>query len=147
MLRDDVAMTLEHPRSAGPAATLTGGLGLKPEHFGEALASAADQLEDATQSPRLIAAIAACIESLTDREGLEHPAFPERASHFAQRLESMAAPGAAIYQRSAILDSLFVSEANELLERMRDALERLPPDAYALKLAATELALGIFRQI
>ncbi len=40
MLRDDVAMTLEHPRSAGPAATLTGGLGLKPEHFGEALASA-----------------------------------------------------------------------------------------------------------
>lgn len=110
--------------------------------LGEALASAADQLEDATQSPRLIAAIAACIESLTDREGLEHPAFPERASHFAQRLESMAAPGAAIYQRSAILDSLFVSEANELLERMRDALERLPPDAYALKLAATELALA-----
>ena len=88
----------------------------------------------------MIAAIAACIESLTDRDGLEHPAFPERASHFAQRLESMAAPGAAVYQRSVILDSLFVSEANEFLERMRDALERLPPDAYALKLAATELA-------
>lgn len=108
--------------------------------LGEALASAADQLECFAPSPRLIAAIAACIESLGDKEGLEHPAFSERASHFAQRLESVVTPGAPACQRSAILDSLFVSEANELMERMQDALERLPPDAYALKLAAAELA-------
>ncbi len=108
--------------------------------LGEALASAADQLEANSPSPRLIAALAACIESLTDGQGLEHPAFPERAVHFAQRLEAMAAPGAASGERSVILDRLFVSEANEYLERMRDALAFLPPDAYALKLAATELA-------
>ena len=108
--------------------------------LGEALASAADQLEADSPSPRLIAALAACSESLNDVQGLEHPAFPERAIHFAQRLEAMAAPGAASGERSAVLDRLFVSEANESLERMRDALALLPPDAYALKLAAAELA-------
>jgi len=108
--------------------------------LGEALASAADQLEANSPSPRLIAALAACIESMSDVQGLEHPAFPERAIHFAQRLEAMAAPGAASGERSVVLDRLFVSEANEYLERMRDALAFLPPDAYALKLAATDLA-------
>lgn len=112
--------------------------------LGEALASAADQLEADSEgdspSPRLIAALAACIESLNDTQGLEHPAFPERTIHFAQRLEAMAAPGAASCKRSVVLDRLFVSEANESLERMRDALALLPPDAYALKLTATELA-------
>lgn len=108
--------------------------------LGEALASAADQLEANPSGLRLIAALAACIESLSDAQGLEHPAFPERAVHFAQRLEAMAAPGTASGERSVVLDRLFVSEANEHLERMRDALAFLPPDAYALKLAATDLA-------
>jgi len=108
--------------------------------LGEALASAADQLEVNSPSPRLIAALAACIESLSDLQGLEHPAFPERSVHFTQRLEAMATPGAASGERSVVLDRLFVSEANEYLERMQDALAALPPDAYALKLAATDLA-------
>lgn len=108
--------------------------------LGEALASAADQLEGCAPSPRLIAALAASIECLNDRAGLEHPTFPERASHFAQRLESMSLPGAVSSQRSLVLDRLFVVEANEYLERMLDALALLPPDAYALKSAAVELA-------
>lgn len=108
--------------------------------LGEALASAADQLESRPPSPRLTAALAASIECLNDKAGLEHPTFPERASHFARRLESMSLPDAVSSQRSLVLDRLFVAEANEYLERMQDALALLPPDAYALKSAAIELA-------
>ncbi|HSG22684.1 MAG TPA: hypothetical protein VLA64_06950 [Azonexus sp.] len=108
--------------------------------LGEALASAADQLESSVPNPRLSAGLAACIECLNDAEGLEHSLFSERACHFAQRLESVVASGAATNLRSSVLDRLFVSEANDYLERMRDALAQLPPDAYALKLAAIELA-------
>lgn len=109
--------------------------------LGEALASAADQLEEGAPSPRLVAALSACIESLQDVAGLEHPLFVERAGHFAQRLELTTAPGAtAPSQRSIVLDRLFVAEAHEYIERMQDALALLPPDAYALKSAAIELA-------
>ncbi|PKO88341.1 MAG: hypothetical protein CVU16_14090 [Betaproteobacteria bacterium HGW-Betaproteobacteria-10] len=108
--------------------------------LGEALASAVDQLETGQPGPRLIAALASCVESLNNSEGLEHPLFPERASHFAQRLEGQAMPGAATETRSSVLDRLFVSEAAESLERMHDALALLPPDASTLQQVATELA-------
>lgn len=108
--------------------------------LGEALASAADRLETGNPGARLIAALAACVESLDDAGGLEHPLFPERASHFAQRLEANAMPGAATETRSSVLDRLFVSEAAESLERMHDALALLPPDAGTLQQVASELA-------
>lgn len=108
--------------------------------LGEALASAADQLEIATPAPRLIAALTACIECLSDENGLEQVVFSERARHFAQRLETNMQLGSTANERSAVLDQLFVTDAHERLEQMHDALATLPPDAYALKLAASELA-------
>jgi hypothetical protein len=108
--------------------------------LGEALASAADRLEANPASPHLIAALTACIESLHDREGLENPVFAERAGHFAQRLESVAAAGATGNQRSIAIDRLFVCEANEQLEQMNDAFAQLLPDPLAIKLLARQLA-------
>lgn len=108
-------------------------------HLGEALASAADTLEHGEPSARLIAALTATIECFNESGGLEHVLFAERARHFARRLETSIAPGNGSNQRSAVLDRLFVGEAGERLERMQDALAALPPDAYALKLEASEL--------
>lgn len=108
-------------------------------HLGEALAGAADRLEDGNPSPRLIAALSGTIECLRDPLGLEHDVFGERARHFAGRLETAtAAPE--IAQRSPVLDRLFVGEAHEQLELLRDALAALPPDAYALTTEALKLA-------
>jgi len=107
--------------------------------LGEALASAADRLENTSPSPRLIAAITGAIECLSEPDGLEHDAFGERAQHFSMRLESTAsAPDNA--ERSAVLDRLFVGEAREQIELMHDALAALPPDAYALTTEAMKLA-------
>ena len=107
--------------------------------LGEALASAADLLEDSAPAPRLIAAISATIESLNEADGLEHVAFTTRASHFAGRLENTTnAPDAS--DRSALLDQLFVDEAFEQIQLMRDALAALPPDAYALTTESLKLA-------
>jgi len=107
--------------------------------LGEALASAADQLEESAPAPRLIAALSAAIDCLSEADGLEHAAFAERASHFAGRLEAMArAPDA--NERSAVLDQLFVDEAHEQIQLMRDALAALPPDAYALSTESLKLA-------
>lgn len=107
--------------------------------LGEALASAADRLEESVLPPRLIAAMSAAIECLSETEGLEHPAFPERASHFAGRLEASAAT-ARPDERSAVLDQLFVDEASEQIQLMHDALAALPPDAYALTTETLKLA-------
>jgi len=109
-------------------------------HLGEALASASDLLEGGNPAPRLIAALTATIECLGEEGGLEHVLFAERARHFSQRLEASMAPSTGNSQRSAVLDRLFVGEAGERLERMHDALAALPPDAYALKLEADEIA-------
>lgn len=107
--------------------------------LGEALASAADRLEDEAPSPRLIAALTASIECLHDPAGLEHDAFDERARHFAARLEATATTTAGA-ERSAVLDQLFVDEAREQIELLRDALATLPPDAYVLLTEALKLA-------
>lgn len=106
-------------------------------HLGEALASAADALEDSEPAPRLLAALSATTECFKQADGLEHVLFGERARHFARRLEDSLAPGAEL--RSAVVDRLFASEAGERLERMHDALAALPPDAYALKLEAGKI--------
>lgn len=106
--------------------------------LGEALASAADRLEDERLSPRLIAAMFAAIESLSEADGLENIAFPERACHFAKRLEDSAA-ATGNDERSVVLDQLFIDEASDQLQFMTDALAALPPDAYALTTEALKL--------
>lgn len=107
--------------------------------LGEALASAADRLEENDLPPRLIAAMSAAIECLSEAEGLEHPAFPERSGHFAGRLEA-SAKTISTSERSAVLDQLFVEEASEHILLMHDALAALPPDAYALTTETLKLA-------
>lgn len=107
--------------------------------LGEALASAADRLEETTPSSRLIAAMTAAIECLGETAGLEHAAFTERATHFAGRLEAtIAAPAA--NERSALLDQLFVDESHEQIQWMRDALAALPPDTDTLSTETLKLA-------
>lgn len=108
--------------------------------LGEALACAADGLEEGTPTPRLLAALTASIECFDEKNGLEHVLFSERARHFAQRLENTLSPENRANERSAALDRLFASEATEHVERMREALAALPPDAYAIKLESSELA-------
>ena len=107
--------------------------------LGEALAGAADRLEDNGHAPRLIAAMSATIESLNEVDGLEHVAFARRASHFAGRLEATATT-ADDNDRSVVLDQLFVDEALEQIQLMRDALAALPADAYALTTESLKLA-------
>ena len=110
--------------------------------LGEALASAADQLEAEADSPspRLVAALTASIECLSESGGLEHAAFAERIRHFSRRLAASAGPEASASERSPVLDRLFIADAREHLELMHDALAALPPDAYALKSEATHIA-------
>lgn len=108
--------------------------------LGEALASAADRLEERAPSVKLVAALSATIECLSESSGLEHEAFPERARHFAERLGNCMASASEGCERSAILDRIFVDEANEQIELMHDALAVLPPDAYALKSEASHMA-------
>lgn len=107
--------------------------------LGEALAGAADRLEEAPPGPRLIAALSSTIECLSEPGGLEHEAFAERARHFAGRLEATANAGENAL-RSTVLDHLFVNEARESIELMHDALAALPPDAYALATESNKLA-------
>lgn len=109
-------------------------------HLGEALASYADHLEAAPATPTMIAALSATIETLCEPAGLEHLAFPERARHFTQRLESAITSSNTENPRSSVLDQLFVGEALERIELMQDALAALPPDAYALKIEALAIA-------
>lgn len=108
-------------------------------HLGEALASAADGLEAPQPTHRLLAALSATIECFNDPAGLEHVLFAERARHFAQRLEDSLTQASTGNLRSAVLDRLFLGESDERLERVRDALAALPPDAYAIKIEIEEL--------
>lgn len=108
----------------------------------EALASATDSLDtpEGMSDPRLCAALSATLECLAEEQCLEHLAFPERAQHFAARLLRCAAGKGDLQQRSPILDRLFAGEAGECLERIRMGLAALPPDPYAVKLAASDIA-------
>lgn len=108
-------------------------------HLGEALAGAADRLEDGAPPARLVAALSACTECLVDPAGLEHELFGERARHFARRLDSVPA-SAQDSARSAAIDQLFLEDAGEQLALLRDALAALPPDACALTSEAHRLA-------
>lgn len=110
--------------------------------FSEALATATDRLEasDSLGDARLVAALSSAIDCLAEAGSLEHEAFPERASHFAARLQQVADARAIPLARSPALDRLFVGEARECLEQMADALAALPPDAYSLKSNASRLA-------
>ena len=107
----------------------------------EALASATDILEDPARQNdlRLTAALSAASEGLREENGLEHPTFSERARYLAQRLEQSLKP-ATHAVRNPTLDRLFVDEAGEQLECMQEAFDCLPPDAYAIKSAAEEIA-------
>jgi len=108
----------------------------------EALATTCDRLEllGGSTPARLVAALSATLECLSGPNSLEHDAFPERARHFANRLEQAADPHRASQQRSPVVDRLFVDEAGERLDRIRDALALLPVDGYEIRQAAEELA-------
>lgn len=110
-------------------------------HFSEALATATDRLEDPIyqDAPQLIAALSAACECLVDDNSLEHPLFSERIRYLAHRLEHCSHPGSAAGHPNPTLERIFVGEVQERLEAMREALELLPPDAYAIKSAAEEI--------
>lgn len=106
----------------------------------EAMASAADRLEgDGELSPRIVAALTATIETLQEPGGLENVNFVSRAQHFTQRLEASVAPSRKPGERSDVLDTLFVEDAQERLERMYESLAVLPIDVYALHTECLEL--------
>lgn len=107
--------------------------------LGEALACASDRLEIGTPGSHLIAALSAAIECLDDAQGLEHEAFPQRARHFARRLEAATTTSAA-RPRSPQIDRMFAAEVRERLTLMREALDALPPDAVMLKSEAAQIA-------
>jgi hypothetical protein len=107
--------------------------------LGEALASAIEYLDEESVPPRIVAALSACFECLTEADGLEHPAFAERIQHFAARLEKCAATAKIQGERSAVIDRLFVAETHERIERMNDALAALPPDGESLLAETSEL--------
>ncbi|MGE5491766.1 MAG: hypothetical protein ACM31P_10855 [Actinomycetota bacterium] len=108
----------------------------------EALASATDRLEPNgdVSHPRLVAALTATFESLSVPGSLEQEAFPDRAQHFADRLEFCADPQNADQVRSPVLDRLFADEAGDCLERIQEALTVLPADVYGIRLAAEDIA-------
>lgn len=108
-------------------------------HLGEAMASAADKLEQEQVPARVVAALTATIETLLEEGGLENRHFVNRAQHFAQRLDTILQPSYKPGERSDVLDALFVGDARESIERMYDALAVLPIDVYALQTDAQEL--------
>jgi hypothetical protein len=109
-------------------------------HLAEALASTADRLDTGQPSARLMAALTATLESLNETGGLEHPTFASRARHFADRLATCLAPSAKPGERSDVLDRLFANDTRESLERMHEAANALPIDAYLLRAESQELA-------
>lgn len=100
--------------------------------LGEALASAADRLDDGSASTHLVAALCATTECLDEASGLEHDAFPQRARHFTQRLLA-ATEQPTGNERSPLIDRLFAAETRERLLLMREALDALPPDPVLIK--------------
>jgi len=108
----------------------------------EELASASDLLENPQrqQEARLLATLSAACECLALDNGLEHPLFPQRAAYLIERLQHCQNPADDHGQLNPLLLRLFVDEAREQINAMREALELLPPDAYAIKSIAEEMA-------
>lgn len=105
----------------------------------DTLASVADHLELHPLSSRLRAAISATCDVLQDGSGLENPRLTERLRHCSQRLQQAMQISPKPGERSDVLDQLFVEDSEERLGRMRDALDALPIDIYALELESSEL--------
>ncbi len=108
-------------------------------YLAETLASVADHLEYTPPSARLSAALSATCEALCDGNGLENPQLPSRAQHFAARLADCLRPSHKPGERSNIVDRLFVDDALERIEEMREALAVLPIDVHALAQLSREL--------
>lgn len=109
----------------------------------EALASASDLLENPQRcdEARLLAAISATCECLVIDNGIEQAFFPQRARHLAERLHNSSLQALADSGgNNPALVRIFVGEAQERLQAMHEALELLPPDAFAIKSAAEEIA-------
>ncbi|MDR1887862.1 MAG: hypothetical protein LBQ81_00480 [Zoogloeaceae bacterium] len=113
------ALTLGHPA---------------PLQLAEALAAATDDLESASPSPRLLTTLAASMELLQERGFLEHEALESLVRQLATRLERRDEG-----TRSRHLDILFAHEAREEIERLRLAMEALPPDCKTLQEAARRI--------
>ena len=107
--------------------------------LGEALASLADHLDTNPLTAKITAAFSATLEALQELGSLENPALPARARHFADRINQTLLPSNKPGERSDVLDDIFVEDSYERLEVMRDALEVLPIDIYALKLESESL--------
>lgn len=138
------ARTTEGPTAIRPGIFALLGIAIESGdadylHLCETLATAADHLENRQPGNRLIAALTATTEALQDEGGLENAHLPSRARHFAQRLETAMRPSGKPGERSDILDALFVQDTEECLARMREALDALPIDVYAIELEAAEL--------
>lgn len=105
----------------------------------EALASAHDHLDlaDGEIAPRLRAAISAALEFAAEDGSLQHDLFSARAQHFAARLEQGWNPSAPT--RAVAVDRWIAAEIREHLSLMGADLDRLPPDAYGLKVHAADL--------
>jgi len=100
----------------------------------EALASATDNLEHEIPSSPLLAALTTSVELLGERDFLEHEALDERIEQLVARLGNLDHG-----PRSRTLDALFAREAEEEIEHMHQALDRVPPDVEDLAEAAKRL--------
>ncbi len=105
----------------------------------DTLTSVADHLELHPLTSKLRAAVSTTCDVLQESSGLENPRLSERLRHCSQRLQQAMRASAKPGERSDVLDRLFVEDSQERLERMRDALDVLPIDIYALELDTSEL--------
>lgn len=107
----------------------------------EVLASATDLLEDPQRcnEAKLLAAISGACECLVIDNSPEHPLFSQRAVHLTERLKNCLLPTDAADTINPVLLRIFVDEAHDHLESMHEALEMMPPDAYAIKSATEEI--------
>lgn len=115
-------------------------------HFAEALATVADRADEPEifEDPRLQAAVAASLEVLAEPGTVRRKVFPVQVDHLAARLSTglreaaQPAEGRLIVSRT--LYQMFVGEAYESLQHLRDELDTLHPLVGEMAEAATALA-------
>ncbi len=112
-------------------------------NLSEAFATATDRLDDpaSLRDVRLVAALSAGVECLNEPGGLESSVFTQRARNIAKRLEECANTPNSANLRSPTINRLFVAEAIEYLERINEAFEMFPTDAYGAREAALAIVL------